>query len=192
MNVLDAISKSLYEVIDAKFGAGRARGSCVLCSLIVRDVLENNGIDAHVEPVISTCSISKTDCRTYVIGDPDMQKVPGRWAGHLVVISDEYLIDPTIGAMKRDYLPVDWPDMWVVAITEADYENQPFISQNLMTERNYPGSDRAILYYRCAENTAWKNGPDARKLRRNPLAKKLSFLVTKQLKINSAEETAVS
>lgn len=75
-----------------------ARDSCVQSALATHAFLQKVGIIAELVPVSVATAVARDGDR------PRLQKVgtefdepapAGKWSGHLVVIADQYLIDPT-------------------------------------------------------------------------------------------------
>lgn len=87
----------LSERLHSEIGRERSKVACVFCSLIIRDFLLEIGFGASVASVIAAYGSNAGGPMSLMgtIGQPSAPVYGFDWAGHLVVISDGFLIDAT-------------------------------------------------------------------------------------------------
>ena len=154
--------------------------SCIISSLIVRDVMRGLGFPAEVKSVALelTAQGGTPVLPLYELGvgmnkltnDPYEGK---NWDGHLIVSVPGFIIDPTFGACRRTSW--EWiPDIAVVPRTTtkltlaAASRSLPVLAlwQEHIDEYNY---DFLAVWAANSFNTEWKKAPDARPDRRREL-----------------------
>ena len=151
----------------------RLRISCVFLALSVRDALRSAGFQAEVRSV--ALAVEKAGVRQVVIGSPaDRDAGPGSWAGHLVVLAEGFLIDPSVGQARRP----EWKDLTDILTAPCfdppragSLDEQPMTLLSALIGRQ---EGVRMLWYDSPENQRWEKGGDARPDRRYRLVEKLT------------------
>lgn len=168
---LAAIAADLHDGFerDERLVPGISRNSCVLCSLAVRDFLNQIGIEAEAVAVktIIRAYQDREELHSTGVGfqGPQLNNDPIRWPGHMVVIADGYLIDTTL------YPVVDRPawrgeitPMIAIPLYPFDRNAPKFMDRHVLAgfEGRDGGYTLACGWLDDRENMSWQEGPDAK------------------------------
>lgn len=153
-----------------------SKRSCIMAALTVRDFLRGIGFEAEVAACL--CYIDAHDFRgevlhTLGIGCEDWKQ--GRiikndgWQGHLVVVSDGFLIDTTLYPARRP----QWPDLPGMMALPLDPAPDFAFGMDAMaggTMRDFETGNRVrIAWLAQPKNRWWRDAPDGRWARRRPV-----------------------
>lgn len=153
---------------------------CILASLTVRDFLFRLGyVDAEVAPclfsvrairsgvLLHSLGVGDTDHRT--AANPENRRTG--WPGHMVTILPKtgWLIDTTLFQAVRP----QWPNLPGMFATELmDIEDRPFQLKPLSgVSMKDTGAEVDAMWLHQPKNMYWRDAPDARRRRRDPMVR---------------------
>jgi len=147
------------------------KGQCILCSLTVRDFLQDIGFKgARVQPVafvVRTDTKAGKTLHSLGIGVPqDQRQLKGKWNGHLVVIVDDWLIDTTLYQAQRPQWPA-LPGMMAIPLIPDPkfHKNMAMVAGISLT--NKEDNSTTIAKWHARRNGGWVTAPDSMNSRRS-------------------------
>lgn len=153
---LKLIGERLHQVFDRHpIGAGQSRKSCVHSSLAARDYLVSCGLHAAAVPVALVIRALKDGQQSYMfsIGSDKHERPVPKWKGHMVVVCDGWLIDPTFSQFKADAVP-NMPDMIAVPSGSGEALGLKVLAS---ARRNIgPNHDAAFMWLHTPKNEGWR------------------------------------
>lgn len=153
---LSVIGGHLHQVFDwHPIGAGQSRKSCVHSSLAVRDYLRALGFAAEAVPVALVIRAVKAGKQSYLhsIGSEHHERPAPKWNGHMVVVCDGWLIDPTFSQFKADAVP-NMPDMIAAPLGSGEALGLKVLAS---ARRNIgPNHDAAFMWLHTPKNEGWR------------------------------------
>lgn len=176
----------------------KSKESCILASATVRDFLYRIGFrDAAVRAVVFWLDAHDKDdavIRALGIGNPDgPNHQDGRWDGHMVVTTGNWLIDTTLyQATPRSHWP-DFPPMMAAPLYHGDgnWFGLPLVAAGgaLVDPENHDGASRIQYgWLDQPSNDSWRDAPDYKqKFRRERVTDHLVKLYQKAKQIEAVE-----
>lgn len=164
---------------------GKAKRSCVLCSLAVRDFLWKVGFkEASVAPVyVIVRAIAEDGTEIHSAGAGDHAAIPAQaavhghvvdtrydWSGHLVVLVNGWLVDTTLYQAQRPQWP-ELPGMIAAPLLMDDRSGMTLVSGSYAKRDD--GSELLLSWWAQPHNTRWRSAGDAKKERRAAVVKEL-------------------
>lgn len=168
----------------------KSKESCVLSSLAVRDFLWKVGFKrAEVAPVyivVRALREDGTEIHSVGCGDHNVFPIQTRhhghvtdtathWSGHMVVLVNGWLIDPTVYQAKRQ----QWPEL--AGMMAAPLFDDPFahggdlpLLSGFQAKQPHDGSTLLLSWWHQPHNTRWRGGGDCEKDRRAPVVKAMA------------------
>ncbi|RWN98184.1 hypothetical protein [Mesorhizobium sp.] len=187
VKALAVIADKLHPAFDSTVSnivPGKSKESCVLASLAVRDFLWRIGFkDARLQTVYTIVrGLDAEGNQTHSVGvgdhkgmrtldKRDTRDTPVAWSGHMVVLVDSFLIDPTVYQMRRPA----WeglPGMMVLPLDLVGAERQLGLDPLAGTEALWDDK-RVVMIWLAQENERWRSVHDTRRDRRASVVKAL-------------------
>lgn len=151
---------SSFDTVDLGWSE-RTKFGCVLSSLVVRDFLRSLNFEAEVASVAFIVGDRRgDDKKTTAIGLPTDTADPNKWAGHLVVTCEDYLIDTTL---IRAFDP-RWPELTRMMVVPIGYsgDQKPYSLtpiaglQTVIDTRSL-----TMVWLNRSSNDGWKQSTDS-------------------------------
>lgn len=162
-DALETIGNHLHSTFDRHPTAkGQSRKSCVHSSLAVRDYLVSCGLNAAAVPVALVIRALKDAQQSYLfsIGSDKHERPVPKWKGHMVVVCDGWLIDPTFSQFKADAVP-NMPDMIAAPLGSGEALGLKLLAS---ARRNIgPNHDAAFMWLHTPKNEGWRVWDDKTK-----------------------------
>lgn len=204
---LQIIASHLHQSFDAwgangmaKFvmAPGKSKESCILCSATVRDFMYRIGFrDATMRAVVFWIDAFNEEdkaVRALGIGNPDgPQHADGRWDGHMVVTTGDWLIDTTLyQATPRSHWP-DFPPMMAAPTVKpgrGEWFGLPLVAAGgaQFDPADHDGAVRIQYgWLDQPSNDSWRDAPDFKqKFRRERVVDHLVRLYQKARQVQGA------
>jgi hypothetical protein len=177
---LGVIAQFLHEqfAADPSIRPGASFESCVLCSLTVVDYLRALGLEARPLPCQLIIVAHDRDRVVHSLGLGVKQSAPaGRWAGHMAVEAQGYLIDTTLYEVaSREQWAGAVPVMIACPITWPAVP--PMLDQEVIEALGLIDGDYMVqmVWTKSHDPEGWRNAPDCAPDRRRQVVEALLSL----------------
>jgi len=150
----------------------KSKESCILSSLTVRDFLRASGFPrARVQPIQVMMEARKDEKILHALGIGHPEATGPGWTGHLVAITNRWIVDTTLYQAIRPAWP-HLPGMMCVPIEPGARRIHGYkvLAALLLEEGDYSNT---VVWCDDPRNTGWAKAPDSQPARRAPVVKHL-------------------
>ena len=137
--LIDALARAYFQVVDLQY-----RTACMLTATVSCAVLRHFGLDAQVAPCQVWCSLPH---HNYVVGFVGNAPKDGKWDGHVVCTTDQFLIDAALFHFPKEF-GLETP--WVAVVQRISVPSQMIARHELAADQTlkwlYPPPDSDTHY----------------------------------------------
>lgn len=142
--VKDGLLPELCRAVNRAIPYAGGKGLCVQASAVLRNVLRSLGYQADLMRVETAVFPDK--CGPFIIGCAEDGE-PGNWNGHLVAVTEECLLDATIGQVNQDGLALE---PLVIAVPPWWFNGSRLVSISIAD---------CLVMYTAYPDCFWKSAP---------------------------------
>ena len=157
-----AVAAQIHSVFDRHADKGTSATSCVHASLALADFLNQAGIAAEALPVAVVIRAMQDGRQTHLhrVGSANYERPKGIWNGHMVVVADQFLIDPTFRQFNSPSLS-GLPDMLALPSSEGQLLGLRLLARFGASQK--PGQVYNVAWLHTPANTGWQAWDDKQK-----------------------------
>lgn len=157
-----AVAAQIHSVFDRHADKGTSATSCVHASLALADFLSRLGIEAEALPVAVVIRAMQDGKQTHLhrVGSAAYERPRGKWNGHMIVVADRFLIDPTFRQFNAAGLN-GLPDMLALPSSEGQLLGLRLLGRFGASLK--PGHVYNVAWIHTPENTGWQAWDDRQK-----------------------------